>query len=277
VSSMARAAFLTGCCGGLAALLFSRVHISDRDPWQWPSAFMCMGTWLVTLPLAAWYFAVRRNHRVDKAASDSGPPTTPHRLPRSRMTVGGMMGVVLASTLILAVNAPLVKDGIHKSNHWEIGRFFKKMSRAELHAKISNGDSGEAEFAINELLRRGCEAADRAVLASAFSDARLTGEARHVAGVALTIIPPPHPEEIIAAVARELESRNPDMQLSAAWILGEIAPDAPARFEINWGHRGRELFWEKYRANVPRFQHWWKARQERKSSTKPGQSASGEV
>jgi hypothetical protein len=224
-----------------------------------------MGTWFVALPLAAWYFAVRRNRRVDKAASERGPSTTPHRLRRFRITVGGMMGVVLASSLILAVNAPLSKDGIRRANHSKIVRSFQKMSRAELHARISNGDSGEAEFAINELLMRGYEPNDRAVLASAFNDARLTGEARHSAGVALTFIPLPHSEEIIAAVAKELENRNPDMQLSAAWILGEIAPDPPARFEISWGHRGRELFWEKYRANVPRFQHWWKARQERKS------------
>ena len=60
-------------------------------------------------------------------------------------------------------------------------------------------------------------------------------------------------------------------KFQARWAvaLGD-QPDPPAKFEISWGYRGRELFWEKYRANVPRFQHWWKARQERKSSTNSG-------
>jgi hypothetical protein len=181
-----------------------------------------------------------------------------------------MMGVILASTLILAVNAPWVQYGIDSANYQGMVRSFRRLSREELHGRISDGDPEGVAFATKELRRRGYNDDDRAVLASAFGDARLTGRARHIAGAALTDCPPPHPEEVIAVVARELESQDPDMQLSAAWILGEIAPDSPTRFEINWGYGGRELFWEKYRANVPLFQRWWKARQERKPSPKPG-------
>ena len=102
----------------------------------------------------------------------------------------------------------------------------------------------------------------------AFTDLRLSPEARHHAGFYLTRCPSPHPEEIIALVAGELDSKHPEVQLSAAWVLGEIAPDAPAKFDIWWGGN-RKVFWEKYRTNVPRYQRWWSARRNGKSSSKP--------
>jgi hypothetical protein len=104
-----------------------------------------------------------------------------------------------------------------------------------------------------------------------FLDARLSSDVRHHAGFQLTRCPAPHSEEIIALVAGQLDSEDPKMQLSAAWILGEIAPDAPTKVDIWYGGR-RDLFLKKYEANVPLFRNWWKAR---KAQIKPQASRDG--
>lgn len=99
--------------------------------------------------------------------------------------------------------------------------------------------------------------------ATTFDDGKLSSDKRLHAGYCLTRCPPPHPEEIISLVARGLDHDDPQFQLYSAWILGEIASDAPTKFDI-WYGGDRGLFWEKYRANVPLFQRWWKLRRENK-------------
>ncbi len=111
IREMARGAFLTGCAASSAALVFAVVHAADRDPWQWPAAMMCTSTWVASSLLVAWYLGCRRG--VQAAQEVPGGPSSSRTRQGSRhlMTMGGMIGCILACTLILAIDVPLVLDG----------------------------------------------------------------------------------------------------------------------------------------------------------------------
>ena len=102
-------------------------------------------------------------------------------------------------------------------------------------------------------------------LAEAFLDARLPISTRSALGGYLTYCPRPFPDEVLAAVAGELDSTDPESQVLAAAVLSQIAPDAPAHVEVNvaatdhgWTNdRG------KYRTNVDLIRRWWEKRQAR--------------
>jgi hypothetical protein len=64
---------------------------------------------------------------------------------------------------------------------------------------------------------------------------------------------------MIELIAPVLDEHDPEIQLSAAWILCEIAPGAPEPFEIYWaGHRPTLM--EKYNRHVPEVRAWLKSR-----------------
>jgi hypothetical protein len=273
VVKIARGAFLTGCAASLVMLVFALSHAADRDPWQWPASFMCMGTWFISYMLATWYYGYRRGDHQEERLFRDLPPPQPEPRYRVRITVAGMMGVSLASALFLAFNAPFIWFAYHGASFQAKTRSLRKLSREELHKRVLGTDEEDTFLALRELRLRRFNDDDRAAFAGAFGDVSLPARARHLAGVGLTGCPPPHPEEVISLVAMELDSDNPDVRLSAAWVLGKIAPDAPTRFDIAWGHGRRVMTPEKYRAYVPLFQRWWKTRRQREGTARPGMGA----
>jgi hypothetical protein len=177
---------------------------------------------------------------------------------------------------------------------------FETLDRGQLHEQLRSGVLEDTKTAVAELRVRGFQEMDWPNFARVFADAQLPLDCRRqvrwslvhdrptqvlpeivtstcglVGGLsgqgpllaASTLFPSRtevHSLETIALVATVLDDQNPDAQLSAAWALGEIAPDAPAKVDFSWHHGGRSLFWAKHREYVPLFQAWWKDRQERK-------------
>jgi len=56
-----------------------------------------------------------------------------------------------------------------------------------------------------------------------------------------------------------------ESQVLAAEVLSQIAPDAPAHFEVDVAatDHGWTNDWGKYRANVDLIRRWWEKRQAR--------------
>jgi hypothetical protein len=186
--------------------------------------------------------------------------------------------------------------------HWERHRWrtrFELLERKRLYDSLRSGIAQDARTAVQELEIRGFEDQDWRVIASAFADQRLPGDCRHYLGWTLvygrkpqryselaarcvglldspagqgpllsasSLIPgiaSVHRRDVITLVATVLDDEDPYAQLSAAWVLSEIVPDAPGKVDIVWGYGGEELFWKRHREAVPLFQNWWKARRGR--------------
>ena len=115
------------------------------------------------------------------------------------------------------------------------------------------------------LFEKGLNSEDRGALADAFLDARLPISTRSALGGYLTYCPRPFPDEVLAVVAGELDSTDPESQVLAAEVLSQIAPDAPAHLEVDvpTTDRGWTNGWGKYRANVDLIRRWWEKRQAR--------------
>jgi hypothetical protein len=256
---IARGGLLTGVAASIAATLFCLVHLGKYDPWGLPAAAICLVTWAVSLVYWACDFGFRV---AAKRANLSSPtPAADRARHRHRISVTGIMGVVLAcallSTLVRQVNK--IDGGLWRSH--VIVQVFLRLRRGELYDRLRSGDPVDADIAAYALHEIGFNKADRGVLAAAFVDARLPILVRREVGVYLADCPPPHPVEILSVVAGELDSKDPESQVIAAELLSQIAPDAPARFEVNGNLRDYvRSDWEKYRANLDLFRRWWEKR-----------------
>lgn len=263
MAQVARGADLTGRAASLFILVFAVAHAADRDPWQRPAVFMCMTIWLISFMLASWNRGYRpSDHQYERLFRDF-PPPKPEPLSCFRISVEGMIGCVLALALFLAADAPFIRLGYQDAIHQARTRAFRNLSREQLHQRVLGADREGSLLAFWEFQRRGFKADDAARFAIAFGDASLSSRARRSAGRCLADCPRPHPEPIIALVAQELESNDPDIQSSAAWILGEIAPDAPTRCDSS----------DETRKNVILFQRWWRARRRIKEPPQPNSPA----
>jgi hypothetical protein len=190
-------------------------------------------------------------------------------------------------------------------HRWERHRWrtrFELLVRKELYDLFRSSVFEDVRTAAQELERRGFEDRDWPAIASAFADRRLpidhrqffgwklvyglkwqrlpvlaascVGLVGHPAGQSPLLAPSyliagiasVHLKDVIALVATVLDDEDPDAQLSAAWVLSEIVPDAPGKVDMVWGDGGRELFWKRHREAVPLYQHWWKARRKRKQA-----------
>ncbi len=173
------------------------------------------------------------------------------------------MGVILACAILCTALRPIVRvmDDVRQSD--ERARTYMALGRVQLYQRLATGDPAEAYWSAWALHSKGLLARDRQVLAAAFVDRKLPVSTRRDMGAFLTYCPPPFPDEILAVVARELDSTDSESQVMAAEILSKIAPDAPTKFEVTLRQAGRGWTsdWEEYRANVDLFRRWWQERQ----------------
>ena len=250
---------VTGCIVSLGTMAFAFAHCGDRDPWQWPSAIMCVLTVPLTLTSAMVYGGIRLLARAREASAGRVKPLHSHCRFLS-FSLSDAMVALLACALYMAVLAPIAKDGLGQASYRRSADSIRALSRNELRQIVRRAGVDDVDLALSELQERGFNEDDRATLAAVLANEKRPAKVRHLALVHLTDFPLPHPPAIIETVAKGLESKDPDVQLSAAWALGEMVPDAPTKFEIYWGNGGSKLFWEKYRANVPLFRQWWKSK-----------------
>ena len=84
----------------VAALVFGVIHCGDRDPWQYPSAFLCMGTWSLGLACGLGHLASRFRERFNRPKGVADPPR--NRLAASFVERNSMFTVALRSSSVLA-------------------------------------------------------------------------------------------------------------------------------------------------------------------------------
>jgi hypothetical protein len=136
---------------------------------------------------------------------------------------------------------------------------FEHFSRDELHKALGSGDPRRAETAKRELEIRGVESRDLPALASAFMDGRLPETLRHHMVFVIVEYEGHASEDVIATIAKGLNTPEPAHNLSAAWALGELAEDAPMTVDIYYGG-SEKVLQEKHRRYVPLFRAWWESR-----------------
>lgn len=136
---------------------------------------------------------------------------------------------------------------------------FEQLNRDQLHQRLLSGNSADVDAAKRELQIRGVVLSDLKVFASAFNDHRLAYDERHRLAYELTQFEGDVPERVVATVAEGLNDPSREINLSAAFVLGAIASDAPESVDIWYGGSER-LFAKKYDRYVPRFRDWWASR-----------------
>jgi hypothetical protein len=182
-----------------------------------------------------------------------------------RITVMGMMGVVLGCALLCTVVRPVVKFTGELRRCDVMTQNFTGFGRGKLYQRLASGDPSDAFWAAWALHEKGLNNEDRGALADAFLDARLPLSTRSALGSYLTYCPRPFSDEVLAVVAGELDSTDPGSQVLTAEVLRQIAPDAPAQFEVDVRatDHGWTNDWGKYRTNGDLIGRWWEKRQAR--------------
>jgi hypothetical protein len=260
---IARGGLLTGAVASIAATVFCLFHLGKNDPWGLTAAAICLLTWAVSL----MYWACDCGLRMAAKRSFLGSRTPSRDRPRHRyhINVMGTMGVVLGAALLCTVVRPFVKFTGELRRSDTMRQVFMGFDRGQLHQRLASGDPSDAYCAAWALHEKGFSNEDRGALAEAFLDARLPISTRSDLGSYLTFCPRPFPDEFLAVVAGELDSMDPESQVLAAEVLSQIAPDAPAHFEVDvpatehtWTNDG-----EKYRTIVDLIRRWWAKRQAR--------------
>jgi hypothetical protein len=140
-----------------------------------------------------------------------------------------------------------------------MAQIFMGFGRGQLYRRLASGDPSDAYFAAWALNEKKLNKEDRGALIDAFLDPRLPISTRCALGSFLTYCPRPFPDELLAQVASELDSTDPESQVLAAEVLSQIAPDSPAQFEVDVRatDQGWTNDWEKYRTNVDLIRRWW--------------------
>lgn len=105
---VARGAALTGCAASLVALVFAVSHAGDRDPWQFPSAYISILTWFASFVLIAW-------HRGQSHGSPQ--PSLFQPLDGIRTAAKEAIGVVLAMAILFTLNAPFIRWGYENAEY----------------------------------------------------------------------------------------------------------------------------------------------------------------
>lgn len=136
---------------------------------------------------------------------------------------------------------------------------FELENREELHQQLLSGRTADVETAKRELEIRGITSDDLPTLAHAFLDTRLPNDLRHHLVFQLTKYDGAVSESVLATIAKGLDDRDRQINLSAAFALGEITPDAPESVDI-WYGGSEEMFRRKYDRYVPAFRDWWQSR-----------------
>jgi hypothetical protein len=260
---IARGALLTGVVASIAATVFCLFHLGKNDTWGLTAAAICLVTWAVSL----MYWACDCGLRVAAKRGFLGSriPARDRPCHRYRITVMGMMGVVLGCALLCTVVRPVAKFTGELRRSDMMTQMFMGFGRGQLYQRLASGDPSDAYFAAWALFEKGLSNEDRGALAEAFLDARLPISTRSALGGYLTYCPRPFPDEVLAVVAGELHSTDPESQVLAAEVLSQIAPDAPAHFEVDVPatDRGWTNDWGEYRTNVDLIRRWWEKRRAR--------------
>ena len=253
----------------LITFLFASIHCGDRDPWQWPSAFMLVSSLTVTLfffvssriILATFAIITRRDPYEGSNVPNDGAPCSDASPTRRRFgkswDAASIIGAALGILLFAILFTPFIARGRSAALHAAVVKSARAANREELYRRLEHADSEERWVALRVLEERGLDEKDRGVFAEIFGNSDLPEEVRRDAGIGLTMFDSPHPANVIEIAASGLDSEDPEMQLSAAWVLSRIAPGAPEYNEPR--RRGSRR--QEHENNVPRFQQWWKSRQ----------------
>ena len=142
---IARGGLLTGVVASIAATVFCLFHPGKNDTWGLTAGAICLVTWAVSL----MYWACDFGLRVAAKRGFLGSRTLTRDRPRHRyrITLMGMMGVVLGCAVLCTLVRPVVKFTGDLRRSDMMTQMFMGFGRGQLYQRLASGDPSDAYYA----------------------------------------------------------------------------------------------------------------------------------